>query len=127
MLPLSRAELLGPSDEPRRRYWIRVPSAAVVESLDAHPPLLAYLSDCWLSSVALAPHTIPWPGTDIFNASISQAMYFHGSARADEWLLFVIDSPFAGRGIGFCRGTLFDRTGRIIASVTQEALQVARR
>ena len=49
-------------------------------------------------------------------------MWFHRPFRAQEWLLYALDSPSAGGARGFARGTIFDREGRMVASVAQEGL-----
>ena len=50
------------------------------------------------------------------------AMWFHRPFRADEWLLYVQDSPSSSGGRGFNRGTIFRRDGALVASVAQEGL-----
>ncbi|HWK39681.1 MAG TPA: acyl-CoA thioesterase II, partial [Hyphomicrobium sp.] len=42
--------------------------------------------------------------------------------RADEWMLYVQDSPSAFGARGFCRGSIYSREGTLIASVVQEGL-----
>ncbi len=42
--------------------------------------------------------------------------------RADEWLLYVRDSPAAFGARGFARGTLYARGGTPVASAAQEGL-----
>ena len=55
-------------------------------------------------------------------ASLDHAMWFHRPFRADEWLLYVQDSPSSSGGRGFNRGTIFRRDGALAASVVQEGL-----
>jgi acyl-CoA thioesterase-2 len=55
-------------------------------------------------------------------ASLDHALWFHRPFRADEWLLYVHDSPIAGAGRGFTRGSFYTREGVLLASVAQEAL-----
>jgi acyl-CoA thioesterase-2 len=40
----------------------------------------------------------------------------------DEWLFYVQDSPSAQGARGLARGTIYDRGGRLVASVAQEGL-----
>jgi acyl-CoA thioesterase-2 len=54
-------------------------------------------------------------------------MWFHRPVRADEWMLYVQDSPSASGARGFNRGSVFARDGRLIASVAQEGLIRVRR
>jgi acyl-CoA thioesterase-2 len=49
-------------------------------------------------------------------------MWFHQPFRADEWLLYSMESPAAGGARGFATGRLFTRDGRLVVSVVQEGL-----
>jgi len=49
-------------------------------------------------------------------------MWFHRPFRADEWLLYSIDSPSASGARGFTRGHIWDTKGKLVASVVQEGL-----
>jgi acyl-CoA thioesterase-2 len=40
----------------------------------------------------------------------------------DDWLLYAQDSPSASGARGLTRGSLFSRSGALIASVAQEGL-----
>ena len=55
-------------------------------------------------------------------ASLDHAMWFHRPFRADEWLLYVQDSPAASGARGFNRGLIYNRQGDLVASTTQEGL-----
>jgi len=55
-------------------------------------------------------------------ASLDHAMWFHRPFRADEWLLYVQDSPSASGARGFNRGAIYTREGALVASVAQEGL-----
>lgn len=108
----------------RRQYWLRVPGA---EDADwaTQRCILAYISDMFLSGIALAPHAVPLPGPHLFTASIDHAIWFHRDVVCQDWLLFETDSPSASHGLGLSRGLVYDIAGRLVASVTQEALQQA--
>ncbi len=54
--------------------------------------------------------------------ALDHALWFHRRFRADEWLLYVQESPAAFGARGFCRGEFFTRDGLLVASVTQEGL-----
>ena len=86
-----------------------------------HAALLAFVSDMSLLDTSLLPH-----GKSIFAdvqvASLDHAMWFHRPFRADEWLLYVQDSPSASGARGFNRGALYTRDGILVASVAQEGL-----
>jgi acyl-CoA thioesterase-2 len=104
--------------EPRRSYWLRMPSAEGIESVHDHQCLLAFLSDYWFPSAAGAPHQSP--ERRVAPASLNHTLWFHTPVRADEWLLWRTDSPWAGEGRGVTRGLIYNRAGKLVASAVQE-------
>jgi acyl-CoA thioesterase-2 len=58
----------------------------------------------------------------IQGASLDHAMWFHDTPDFEEWLLYTQDSPFSGGARGLSRGSIFSRSGRLIASTAQEGL-----
>lgn len=108
-------------DTPRQFLWFRL--AAPMESDDAlKRAVLAYASDFALVSTAVLPHskTFFTPGLQV--ASLDHAMWFHSTPPIDDWLLYSMDSPWAGHARGFARGAIYDRSGALVASVAQEGL-----
>ena len=55
-------------------------------------------------------------------ASLDHALWFHRPFRADEYLLYVMDSPSASAGRGLGRGAFYTREGVLVASTAQAAL-----
>jgi acyl-CoA thioesterase-2 len=49
-------------------------------------------------------------------------MWFHRDGRADEWMLYVQESPSAQGGRGLALGRLFNRQGQLLATVAQEGM-----
>ena len=96
------------------------PNAEGDEAL--HRCLLAYASDYYLLSACTIPHGILIEQAKMRVASIDHAMWFHRPVRADEWLLYVVDSPSASGGRGLARGSIFNRSGQLVASTAQEGL-----
>ena len=70
----------------------------------------------------LLPHAVGWhtPGMQV--ASLDHVMWFHEPFRADEWLLYAIESPKAHGARGLVRGKVFTKDGRLVASTAQEGL-----
>lgn len=105
---------------PLDHIWLRT-RGAVADDPVLHRALLAFVSDISLLDTALLPH-----GKSIFSdvqvASLDHAMWFHRPFRADDWLLYVQDSPSASGGRGFNRGAIYTREGVLVASVAQEGL-----
>jgi acyl-CoA thioesterase-2 len=56
------------------------------------------------------------------SASLDHAMWFHRDGRADEWMLYVQESPSAQGGRGLSLGRLFNRQGQLLATVAQEGM-----
>jgi acyl-CoA thioesterase-2 len=101
--------------------WFRVRERCPDDPI-LHRCLLAYLSDFQLLETALLPHgASPFDGR-LTMASIDHAMWFHRPARIDDWLLYVLASPSASGSRGFATGRIYDREGRLVASVAQEGL-----
>jgi acyl-CoA thioesterase II len=84
--------------------------------------VIAYASDYTLLGTAALPHGLSWFRGELTGASLDHAVWFHRPARADEWLLYATDSPWAAAGRGFNRGQIFDREGHLVASVAQEGM-----
>ena len=107
--------------DPVQNVWIRA-SKRLPDDPAIHRAVLAYLSDLTLIDVALAAH-----GRTLFEpvfsvASLDHALWFHRPVRADDWLLYAQDSPNTAGGRGLARGLLYDRAGRLVASVMQEGV-----
>ena len=119
---LSRFARSGPGPGPTgSAVWMRV-VAPVPDDPVLHAALLAYMSDMTLLDTAFAAHNRSVFDPDIQAASLDHALWFHRPARADEWLLYAQDSPSAFGARGFARGTVFGRSGSLVASVAQEGL-----
>ncbi|MBZ6378125.1 acyl-CoA thioesterase II [Pacificimonas flava] len=107
--------------EPRQQVWFRA-QAPLPDDPELHRCLLAYASDMTLLSTCQRPHGLKWYSGEVQIASLDHALWFHADARADDWLLYVQDSPWAGHARGMNRGLIYDRSGRLCASVAQEGL-----
>jgi acyl-CoA thioesterase II len=106
---------------PINQIWFRA-VGKLPDDESLHRCLLAYVSDYNLLDTATVPHGASFLRGDLVMASIDHAIWFHRSARVDDWLLYSMDSPSTSGARGFARGSVFDRTGRLVASVAQEGL-----
>ncbi|MBB3102768.1 acyl-CoA thioesterase II [Azomonas macrocytogenes] len=107
--------------EPFQHIWMRA-AGRLPDDPALHRYLLAYASDFFLIGTALLPHAASLWQKDIKMASLDHAIWFHREFRADEWLLYSLESPWTGHARGLARGRIFDRQGRLVASVAQEGL-----
>jgi len=109
------------SHPPTAAYWLRL-NRSLPDDPVLHRAVLAYASDFSLLTTAMLPHGRSQGMPDMLVASIDHALWFHRSFRADDWLLYTMDSPSAHHARGFSRGLIYDRAGRLVASVAQEGL-----
>ena len=107
--------------EPVRHVWFRA-AGTLPDNPAVHKYLMAYASDFNFVSTALQPHGVSFWNKFIQLASLDHAIWFHREVRTDDWLLYSMDSPWAGNARGFARGSIFNRAGQLVASVAQEGL-----
>jgi len=107
--------------EPEQHVWIKTVDS-MPDDIRLNQCLLAYASDMTLIDTSYRPHAVSWGNANFQVASLDHAMWFHKPFRTDEWLLYQQDSPFSGGARGFSRGTIFDASGDLVASVAQEGL-----
>lgn len=107
---------------PYRRNWFRTNGAIEEASPLLHACLMTYQSDNDLMSTARLPHKGAFSRARLQRASLDHAMWFHRPARADQWLLYSLDSPSASSARGYARGQIFTAAGIHVASTMQECL-----
>lgn len=111
-----------PGTRPATLAWVRpVPPPEPGDAV-GYFATLAYLTDACANFASRIMHAPHLHDGELSSVSLNHAIWFHAAPRPIEQVLYVVDSPFAGGGLGFNRGTLFDMKGQVLASVTQEAL-----
>jgi acyl-CoA thioesterase-2 len=110
------------ANPPHQRVWLRA-SGTLPDDPVLHACVLTYASDMTLLDTTLIPHGVKGVMDGrIMMASLDHAMWFHRPFRADEWLLYVQDTPSAQGGRGMARGSIYTREGQLVVSVVQEGL-----
>jgi acyl-CoA thioesterase-2 len=107
--------------EPQQQIWFRA-LGELGDDLGRHQTVLAFMSDFGLLGTALLPHPHTGMEKDLQSASLDHALWFHRPFRADEYLLYCLDSPVTAGGRGFSRGSFYTREGVLVASTAQESL-----
>ena len=115
--PMERREPLPPY----QHVWLRA-SGRLPDDPILHTCVLTYASDMTLLDTAMNPHRGKVPDDRLMMASLDHAMWFHRPFRADEWLLYVQDTPSSSNGRGLARGLIYTQAGELVVSVTQEGL-----
>jgi acyl-CoA thioesterase-2 len=119
--PVDPIDYLDPKPAPPVQHiWLRT-AGRLPDDPHLHRCLLAYISDFSLLGTATRPHAIQYSSDDLVMASIDHAMWFHRDFRVDDWLLYSMDSPSASGA-----RSIFDRSGRLVASIAQEGLMRVR-
>ena len=106
---------------PVRHTWVKTVGPLDDDPVH-HQAALAYASDYGILATALQPHGRNVRDRDLMVASLDHSLWFHRPFRADQWLLYSLDSPVTHGARGFARGTFFTRDGEVVASVAQEGL-----
>lgn len=120
--PIQMRPVVPAERDTRAACWMRIGAGSLGAGQPMQRAMLAFASDLLLLAAAYRPHGLQLGGPGVVSASIDHSLWFHGDVTCGEWLLYAMDSPFAGDGRGFARGQFFDRAGRLIASVAQEGL-----
>ena len=106
---------------PRQLSWMRTREKLPTDS-SVHQCVLAYLSDYTILNTASKHHGISYFQENVHIVSLDHSMWFHNEFLADEWLLYVQDSPSASGSRAFTRGLIYDLSGVLVASASQEGL-----
>jgi acyl-CoA thioesterase-2 len=107
--------------QPHQAVWMRTRNA-LPDDPAIHRAALAYLSDLTIQESILRAHGVPWATRGLKVASLDHAMWWHRPGRVDDWMLYVQQSPSARGGRGLAHGRIYQRDGRLLASVAQEIM-----
>ena len=109
--------------QPRQLVWMRAKGDLGDLKQTFHQCVAAYISDHVFLTTALLAH-----GMNSFHpklkymATLDHSMWFHAPFRADEPMLFEMESPRTGGNRGLVFGRLYTQDGRLAVSCTQEGL-----
>ncbi|MEZ5840378.1 MAG: acyl-CoA thioesterase II [Hyphomicrobiales bacterium] len=106
---------------PYQNVWFKA-TGPLPDDPRVHQCVLAYASDMTLLDTSLIAHGRTVFDKDMQLASLDHALWYYRPFRADEWLLYVQDSPISGGARSFNRGSIFTRDGKLVATVAQEGL-----
>ncbi|TFC95859.1 acyl-CoA thioesterase II [Cryobacterium breve] len=105
----------------RQAVWMKT-MGPLPDDPDLHRAALAYASDYSIMEPVMRRHGVAWATPGLKVASLDHAMWFHRFGRADEWMLYVQDSPTAQGGRGLSTGSIYSRAGLLLATVAQEGM-----
>jgi len=106
----------------RQLVWLKA-NGILGDDPRIHQCVVAYASDHHLMSTPLLSHGINFrDGSLSIMASLDHSMWFYEPFRADEWLLYELESPklYGNRGLSF--GRIYTQDGKLAVVVAQEGL-----
>ncbi len=101
--------------------WMRT-RTPLPDDQNLHRAAIAWASDYTILEPTFRRHGIAWATPSLSAASLDHAMWFHRDGRADEWMLYVIESPSAQGGRGLGMGRIYSQDGMLLVSVAQEGM-----
>ncbi|KAJ2879661.1 acyl-CoA thioesterase [Coemansia aciculifera] len=128
VLPVETRHISLPEDQrglPIKAIWLRAKGDMSELGHSHHQSMLAYASDFALLSTSLRPFQMDGPEAKhrlSMLVSLDHTIWFHEPFRADEWLLYVMESPRTASGRGLSIGRIYTRDGVHVASTAQEGV-----
>jgi acyl-CoA thioesterase-2 len=111
-----------PGSRPYTLAWLEPSPPPAAGDAIGYYATLAYLTDACANFAARIMHAAQLHDGELASSSLNHAIWFHSTPRPIGRVLYEVDSPYSGHGLGFNRGTMFDINGHVLASITQEAL-----
>ena len=106
---------------PHQAIWIRafdtLPEDARTQQL-----ALSYVCDYTILEPSLRAMGLNWSSPGLLTASLDHAMWFHGRAQLNDWMLYAQEAAGTQSGRGLNIGRFFTRDGSLVATVVQEGL-----
>ena len=103
------------------RVWVKA-LGVVPDDPVLHTAMMVYSSDTTVLDSVITRHGLSWGFDRIFAASTNHSVWFHRQVNFNDWLLYSTSSPVAADSRGLGTGHFFDRSGQLVATVTQEGV-----
>jgi len=115
--PLNRKNL--PAKE---EIWFKLKGDIPALDITLKHQILTYISDYNVLNAAFNPNAKEYNFGNTQTASLDHSMWFFRDFELDDWMLFSAESPNAFGARGLCRGNIYTRDGKLVASFAQEGL-----
>ncbi|KAG0035875.1 Acyl-CoA thioesterase 8 [Podila clonocystis] len=123
----SLKDLRNPEVRTEQMFWIKS-KGHLGDVLALHQCVVAYGSDHNLLNTVPLAHGTGWfarhgasPQITMM-ASLDHSMWFHCPFRADEWMLYVCETPRSGCDRGLAFGRIYKEDGTLAVTVAQEGV-----
>ncbi|KAG0082780.1 Acyl-CoA thioesterase 8 [Podila epicladia] len=123
----SLKDITDPPKRTQQMFWIKS-KGKLGDALALHQCVVAYGSDHNLLGTVPLAHGATWfsrgssSSRIAMMASLDHSMWFHCPFRADEWMLYVCESPRSGCDRGLTFGRIYKEDGTLAVSVAQEGV-----
>jgi acyl-CoA thioesterase 8 len=107
----------------KQSAWIRAIGNLADLPLTFHQCTIAYASDHIFLTTALLAHGLTWLDSKVKHmATLDHSMWFHCPFRADEFMLYEMESPRTNGNRGLVLGRLYTQDGKLAVSCAQEGV-----
>ncbi|WP_026775609.1 acyl-CoA thioesterase II [Polaribacter sp. Hel_I_88] len=121
--PVHVPNSLEPKNLPaKEEVWFKLKGDIPTMDLPLKHQILTYISDYNVLNAAFNPNAKDYNFGNTMTASLDHSMWFFRDFEFDDWMLFSAESPNAFGARGLCRGNIFTRDGKLVASFAQEGL-----
>ena len=111
-----------PAEHRELAYWVRLNQPLPTEGC-LHHAALAYLSDSWLNASLAPQQGMIELWQHYYVSNLNHTLWFHSlEINVNEWLLFVNDAVRSRSGRGLTMTHIYQRDGRLVASMAQDLL-----
>jgi acyl-CoA thioesterase-2 len=114
-----REALLRTDPEPALAVWVRA-AGALPDDEAVHACIVTYLTD--MGPIGAVRRRLGWSFTMGMAASLDHCIWFHRPVRADQWMLYRLETLAAAGARGAARGDVWTEDGTLVVSVVQEGL-----
>ncbi|TPX46862.1 hypothetical protein SeLEV6574_g02995 [Synchytrium endobioticum] len=116
------ANVTSDENKSRRLLWMKC-KGRLPDEIQYHHCAVAYCSDHYLLGTAMIPNSISYSHQAnprlIMMTSLDHAIWFHEPFRADDYLLYIMESSWTGGGRAMTHGRIYTRDGRLVVTCAQ--------
>lgn len=117
-----------PENRPaKEEIWFKLKGDIPEMNTPLKHQILTYISDYNVLNAAFNPNAKDYNFGNTMTASLDHSMWFFRDFEFDDWMLFSAESPNTYGARGLCRGNIFTRDGKLVASFAQEGLMRPKR
>lgn len=113
-----------PDGTPRLDFWLRYPNS--LDSVAAQQAILAWSQPGEIIGLALRPHadvvSIRDAHVSLSTGVIAHTIHFQERFDLSDWVLVRQSATATGRGRVYGEGRVFDRSGRLVSTFSQDSM-----